>query len=97
MKKNTSLTFRHYSICKDVRGFVELHASLLLHHCRILFAKKKKHCILSAELTKPHSFRLYFWRFCPLGNTYNLVDSNSEQCIIVKCSYINLLNFLVVQ
>jgi len=24
------------------------------------------HCILST-LTKTHSFRLYFWRFCPLG------------------------------
>jgi len=25
-------------------------------------------CILSAELTKKHSFRLsFFWRFCPLG------------------------------
>jgi len=22
---------------------------------------------LSAELTKTHSFRLYFWWFCPLG------------------------------
>jgi len=25
------------------------------------------HCILSAVLTKMHSFRLFFWRFCPLG------------------------------
>jgi len=25
------------------------------------------HCILSAELIKRHSFRLLFWRFCPLG------------------------------
>jgi len=24
------------------------------------------HCILSAEFTKTHSYRL--WRFCPLGN-----------------------------
>jgi len=23
-------------------------------------------CILSAELTKTHFFRLFFWRFCPL-------------------------------
>jgi len=22
---------------------------------------------LSAEVTKTHSFRLFFWRFCPLG------------------------------
>jgi len=26
------------------------------------------HCILSAKLTKTHSFRPLFWRFCPLGN-----------------------------
>jgi len=25
-------------------------------------------CIWSAELTKTHSFRLFYWRFCPLGN-----------------------------
>jgi len=25
------------------------------------------HCILSVELTKEHSFRLFFWRFCLLG------------------------------
>jgi len=25
------------------------------------------HCILSAELTKTHHFRLFLWRFCPLG------------------------------
>jgi len=27
------------------------------------------HCILSAELTKTHSFRMFFRRFCPLGNS----------------------------
>jgi len=27
-----------------------------------------RHCVLSAELTKNASFRLFFWRFiCPLG------------------------------
>jgi len=26
---------------------------------------------LSAELTKMHSFRLFIWRFCPLGNSSN--------------------------
>jgi len=25
------------------------------------------HCNLSAELTKTHPFRLFFWRFCRLG------------------------------
>jgi len=25
---------------------------------------------LSAELTKTHSFRLFFWPFCPLGFAY---------------------------
>jgi len=29
------------------------------------------HCILSAELTKTHSFRLFFCRFCPLGGVLN--------------------------
>jgi len=27
------------------------------------------HGILSAKLTKTHSFRLFFWRFCPLGSS----------------------------
>jgi len=29
------------------------------------------HCIFSAELTKTHSFRLFFQRFCPLGTLLN--------------------------
>jgi len=28
------------------------------------------HCILSAELTKSHSFRVIFCRFCPLVNFF---------------------------
>jgi len=28
------------------------------------------HCILSAELAKTQSFRLLFWRFCPLGSKF---------------------------
>jgi len=28
------------------------------------------HCILSAQLTKRHSFRLFFGDFCPLGNKH---------------------------
>jgi len=31
------------------------------------------HCILSAELTKTHSLRQFFWRFCPLGKDFKLL------------------------
>jgi len=28
------------------------------------------HCILSIKLTKTYSFRVFLWRFCPLGGVY---------------------------
>jgi len=42
------------------------------------------HCILSAELTKTHSFPLFFfWRFCPLGsyliNYHNASNKRSSR------------------
>jgi len=32
-----------------------------------------RHCNFECRVNKkPHSFRLFFWRFCPLGNYYQL-------------------------
>jgi len=33
------------------------------------------HCILSAELTKTHFFRLFFWRFSARDNALNILNS----------------------
>jgi len=53
---------------------------------------------LSAKLTKTHSFRLFFWLFCPLGlqrmgdkknNSQSL--HNSEFMIIIILYYIILI------
>jgi len=44
------------------------------------------HCIFSAEFTKTHSFRLFFWRFCPLalllawGCWYSCCGSCTRRC-----------------
>jgi len=38
------------------------------------------HCILSAELTKTHSFWLFFWRFFPLGEHITKLFFNF-QCV----------------
>jgi len=36
-----------------------------------------RHCVLSADNTKLHSFRLlFFWRFCPLDTYFQLPVTN---------------------
>jgi len=51
------------------------------------------HCILSAELTNTHSFRLLFWRFCPPGETlrnYNYI------MITIKPVYYSFVHFFFI-
>jgi len=49
------------------------------------------HCILSAELTKAHSFRLLFWWFCQLGQNlvmqYKHVGTYLERAVFFFTNY----------
>jgi len=64
----------------------------MLAVCRSVFLTTC-HCILSGELTKTLSFRLYFWRFCLLGTSWNFFSPTEfhEKIYFLCLLYLDLV------
>jgi len=55
------------------------------------------HCNLSAELTKTHSIRMFFWQFCPVGENNGKLKWVLLKFRIFTLFYANIYGFFEVK